>query len=81
LARNSRRRRRDSGDSRLEHFNLYENVIRITDHKLKRIVDVDYRNGEMYCEMCETTECLHTGYAWSIYQRYTAKGKSENLAH
>ncbi|PSN87233.1 hypothetical protein B9Q03_10880 [Candidatus Marsarchaeota G2 archaeon OSP_D] len=79
MPRNNRKTRGGSRDGRLEHFNLYENVIRITDHKLKRIVDVDYRNGEMYCEVCETTECIHTGYAWSIYQRYTAKGTHERL--
>ncbi|PSN82335.1 hypothetical protein B9Q11_02220 [Candidatus Marsarchaeota G2 archaeon ECH_B_SAG-F08] len=58
---------------RLEHFNLYENIIRITDRKLGRIVDVYYVNHEMYCELCETTECVHTGYAWSVYEHYTEK--------
>jgi hypothetical protein len=57
---------------RLEHFNLYENVIRITDRKLKRIVDVYYVNHEMYCDFCETNECIHTGYAWSVYEHYTS---------
>lgn len=79
MPRKTRKTRRDCGDSRLEHFNLYENVIRIVDHKLKRIVDVDYRNGEMFCEVCETTECIHTGYAWSIYQKYTTTGAHQNM--
>jgi predicted CopG family antitoxin len=61
---------KEGDTARLEHFNLHENVIRIKDKKLERIIDVDYRNGEMFCELCGSTDCVHTGYAWSIYQQY-----------
>jgi hypothetical protein len=76
-------RRRKHGlkkTSRLQHFNIYENVIRLTDRKLDRIVDVDYRNDEMFCQLCETTECIHTGYAWSVYQRYVSLNQEKNSA-
>lgn len=61
---------RDSDNSRLKHFNIYESVIRIQDTKLRRLIDVDYRKGEMFCGLCHSTECLHTGYAWGIYRQY-----------
>ncbi len=56
--------------TRLKHFNMFENVIRIQDAKLKRLVDVDFRNGEMFCGYCHTTECLHTGFAWGLYRNH-----------
>jgi hypothetical protein len=61
---------REKDDSRLKHFNIYESVIRIQDSKIGRLVDVDYRRGEMFCGLCHSTECLHTGYAWGIYRQY-----------
>ncbi len=61
---------------RLEHYNIYENVVRILDRKLGRIADVDYRHGEMFCEVCESSECPHTGYAWSIYERYSSERRA-----
>jgi hypothetical protein len=60
----------DKESGRMQHFNIYENVIRIKDKKLGRIVDVDYRKDEMYCGLCESTDCVHTGYAWGIYKHY-----------
>lgn len=59
---------------RLEHFNLFENVVRIRDRKLGRIVDVEYRNEDMFCDQCESNNCVHTGYAWSIYEHYRTMG-------
>jgi hypothetical protein len=61
---------KDREQSRLRHFNLYENVVRIEDTTLGRLVDVDYRHGEMFCGLCHSTECLHTGFAWGIFQQY-----------
>ncbi|MEM3670245.1 MAG: hypothetical protein QW767_00660 [Thermoprotei archaeon] len=65
---------KQTSGARLEHFNLFENVIRIRDNKLGRIVDVDYRNEDMFCEQCESSNCVHTGYAWSVYEHYRKIG-------
>jgi hypothetical protein len=69
---------KERDQSRLKHFNIYENVIRIQDSKLNRLVDVDYRHGEMFCGLCHSTECLHTGFAWSIYSHYNPMGSGES---
>ncbi|MCL4323859.1 MAG: hypothetical protein M1144_00085 [Candidatus Thermoplasmatota archaeon] len=61
---------REREKTRLRHFNIYESVIRIQDSKIGRLVDVDYRNGEMFCSLCHSTECLHTGFAWGIYRQH-----------
>lgn len=68
---------REREKTRLRHFNLYENVIRIQDAKIGRLVDVDYRNGEMFCGLCHSTECLHTGFAWGIYRQRPTSRRSD----
>ncbi len=68
---------REREKARLRHFNIYENVIRIQDAKIKRLVDVDYRNNEMFCNYCHSTECLHTGFAWGIYRKQRVTRRSD----
>lgn len=63
---------KDRDQGRLRHFNIYENVVRIEDTKIERLVDVDYRNGEMFCGLCDSAECIHTGFAWGVYRQYRA---------
>ena len=50
----------------LEHFNVYEDHVTIIDHKRRRLVNVYFRNGRIYCELCQETECPHTRYALNI---------------
>ena len=50
----------------LEHFNVYEDHVTIIDHKRRRLVNVYFRNGRIYCELCQETECPHTEYALNI---------------
>ena len=50
----------------LEHFNVYEDHVTIIDHKRRRLVNVYFRNGRIYCELCQETECPHTQYALNI---------------
>jgi len=50
----------------LEHFNVYEDHVTIIDHKRRRLVNVYFRNGRIYCELCQEAECPHTEYALNI---------------
>lgn len=50
----------------LEHFNVYDDHVTIIDHKRRRLVNVYFRNGRIYCELCQETECPHTQYALNI---------------
>jgi Arc/MetJ-type ribon-helix-helix transcriptional regulator len=51
---------------RLEHFNVNEDHVTIVDRVKKRIVDVYFRNGKIWCELCKRGRCEHTTYALNI---------------
>jgi hypothetical protein len=41
-------------------------ALAIVDHVKKRIVDVYFKNGRIWCELCEKTRCEHVTYALNI---------------
>ena len=52
---------------RFEHFNTYEDHATIRDKKLGRYVDIyPHRNGELWCENCESTDCEHVQYSLTV---------------
>lgn len=48
---------------RIEHVNVFEDHAILQDNLLKRTVFVYTRNGKLSCDLCESTDCLHTRYA------------------
>ena len=60
--------RRMIGETRpaLEHFNVYEDHVTVIDHRRRTLADIYFRDGNVYCELCEEKECEHVQYALSI---------------
>ena len=51
---------------RLEHLNMFEDHVTIKDNEQNRIVDVYFKGGRVYCSLCDSESCNHTGFALSI---------------
>jgi hypothetical protein len=58
---------------RLTLLAVKDDRMKVGDDELSLIIEVTYsaEDGEMHCEVCQTTECIHCGYAWGIRGRYT----------
>ena len=50
----------------LEHFNVNQDHVTVIDHKRRMFADVYFRNGRVYCELCEEEDCEHVKYALSL---------------
>jgi len=50
----------------LEHFNVYEDHVTVIDRRRRTLVNVYFRNGNVYCDVCEEKDCEHVQYALSI---------------
>jgi len=51
---------------RLEHLNTYEDHVKIVDNEMNRISSVYFKNGQAYCDLCDSNECLHIDYSYTI---------------
>jgi hypothetical protein len=45
-------------------------AIYLKDNKLKRTAIIVLRGEELFCELCERTDCAHVGYAYSLPELY-----------
>jgi Arc/MetJ-type ribon-helix-helix transcriptional regulator len=51
---------------RFEHFNMGATGVRISDRKLKRIADIDFKPEGIYCQLDETNDCEHIQFALTV---------------
>ena len=56
---------------------LYEEAleaptVHVKDNKKNRIAECVLQDGDLYCMMCESPNCVHIGFAWSIPEVYKA---------
>lgn len=62
--------RRDEAQSRfaplIDIIDLFEDRVVLRDARKDRIAEVFVRNGQLYCNLCESSECVHTGYSLAI---------------
>ena len=49
-----------------EHYNLDENGVKVTDHRLRRIVDVFFRPDGIWCDYHKTNQCCHIDFALGV---------------
>ena len=50
----------------LEHFNVNQDHVTVIDHKRRMFADVYFREGHVYCELCEEEDCEHVKYALDL---------------
>ncbi|NWG09600.1 MAG: hypothetical protein HXX80_04755 [Nitrososphaerales archaeon] len=51
---------------RFEHLNTYEDHVKIWDNRLDRVASVYFKEDNVLCDICESDECVHLGFALSI---------------
>ena len=51
---------------RLEHFNIGENGVRITDRKVRLIADIYFKPQGIFCDLDKTDDCEHIDFALGI---------------
>ena len=51
---------------RIEHVNVFEDHAVLRDNVLKRTVFVYSKNGKLSCNLCESSDCIHTRYAETL---------------
>lgn len=51
---------------RFEHLNTFEDHAKIWDNRLNRVASVYFKVDKVLCDICESDECVHLGFALSI---------------
>lgn len=51
---------------RFEHFNMFEDNVKIVDNVLDRIATIYFKRNKTFCDVCELEDCVHVDYALSI---------------
>lgn len=51
---------------RFEHLNAFEDHVKIWDNWLSRTATVYFKEDKVLCDICESDECIHIGFALSI---------------
>jgi len=51
---------------KLEHWNLNENGVSITDRQLNRIIQVWFKPDRIWCEYDESSDCKHVDFALDL---------------
>ncbi len=54
----------------LSEMGMTEDGVTIRDAKLDRIVEVKVRNGELVCNLDNSNDCIHVGFAYAIPEVY-----------
>jgi len=49
-----------------EHFNVYDDHVTIWDKTKRRLIDVYFQNGNIYCSQCESNQCEHIKFTLTI---------------
>ncbi len=53
---------------RFQHLNMYEDHVKVIDNEMGRIASIYFRHEKIYCDICETNECIHADFALAIPQ-------------
>ena len=51
---------------RFEHFNMFEDNVKIVDNVLDRIATIYFKANKALCDVCDSEECVHVDFALSI---------------
>lgn len=59
----------------LEEVATYDDRVVIKDNKHDRIADVVIRDGGLYCQLCEESNCVHVGFVFALPEVYESLAK------
>ncbi len=62
---------------KIEKISVDEDRVILKDTIENRIAEVAMQRGELFCQLCESKNCVHVGFAWAIpevYELLNAKG-------
>lgn len=51
---------------RFQHFNMYENHIKVIDNEIGRIASVYFKDRTIFCDICDASECIHIDFALTL---------------
>ncbi len=58
----------------LSEVGMTEDGVTIRDARLDRIVEVKIRKGELVCDLDNSNDCIHVGFAYAIPEVYKVLG-------
>lgn len=64
----------------LEQFSISPDKILIKDNRTGDVAELTFRDSVLYCNLDESTNCVHIGFAWAIpavYKVMTARGEKK----
>ena len=56
---------------KLEKLSIDDDRVIIKDNIKNRIAEVAIQKGELYCQLCESKNCVHVGYVFSLPDVYS----------
>lgn len=62
---------------KIEKISVDDDRIILKDNTKNRIAEVAIQQGELYCQLCESKDCVHVGFVFSIpdvYKVLNSKG-------
>jgi len=51
---------------RFEVLNHYEDNVKLIDNEVNRITAVYFQKGRVWCELCDSFECIHIDYTLTL---------------
>jgi hypothetical protein len=51
---------------RFQHLNMYEDHVKVIDNDMGRIASIYFKHRKIFCDICETNECIHIDFAITI---------------
>ncbi len=51
---------------RMSHFNVYEDNVKVVDNDIRRIATVYFKSGKVFCDVCESEQCIHIDFAYGL---------------
>ncbi len=62
---------------KIESISVEDDRVILKDNIKNRIVEIVFQNGELHCFLCDSKDCMHVGYVFSmpdVYEALDAKG-------
>lgn len=62
---------------KIESISIEDDRVVLKDNLKNRIVEIVLQKGQLHCFLCDSTNCMHVGYVFSmpdVYERLNAKG-------
>lgn len=57
---------------KFEHVNVFEDHVTILDTGAQKLFNIYFRSDRPFCEVCESSKCVHVGFAYSLPEVRTA---------